>query len=380
MSENTQKKKILFICSEYAAGMISFASTIINAVADNPDYEVHSVVVSRGILSYQQTLSSKAKRNAKFIECPTTKIARLLNRMYPIQLLKTINKMCQLHNIGTIHCLTAEYSLANYFKKLKKRYTIYFTLHDLQPHEAKIKGLKRRFFENHFMKSTDKNIKILDYIVTCSHSQYQKLLLQFPDKHIYYHHFPSLITPLIATGVDVCPELTGKKNYILFFGRIELYKGLEYLYQAFVTDEILRENILVLAGHGQYSFTMIDDANIIKINRFINDSEIAELFKNAACVVYPYISATQSGVAMLAYYFSTPVIASNIDYFKECIENEKTGLLFENKDSFDLSQKIKRILQDVELREVINKEQKKFLENYTQDALAKELDQIYNFI
>ena len=379
MSENIEKKKILFVCSEYAAGMISFASTIINAVSTDPDYEVHAVVVSRGILSYQQSLNTKVKTNTTFIEYPTNKITRLLYKMYPFQLLNAINQTCQLHKISTVHCLTVEYCLANCFKKLKKKYTIYFTLHDLQPHESKKEGLKRWLFEYFLMKSTKKNLKILDHIVTCSRSQYQKLLLQFPDKHLYYHHFPLLITPLITTGNNVCPELTGKKNYILFFGRVELYKGIEYLYEAFISDEILRKNTLVFAGPGHYYFPIVDDANIIKINRFIHDLEVAELFKNAACVVYPYISATQSGVIMLAYYFSTPVVASDIDFFKECVENEKTGLLFMNKDSFDLSEKIKQILQDTDLKEVMKKEQKQFLANYTQDALAKELNQIYNF-
>ena len=43
------------------------------------------------------------------------------------------------------------------------------------------------------------------------------------------------------------------------------------------------------------------------INRYIKDSEVAYLYQHAQCVVYPYISATQSGVLSLAFYYQTPV-------------------------------------------------------------------------
>ena len=76
------------------------------------------------------------------------------------------------------------------------------------------------------------------------------------------------------------------------------------------------------------------------INRYIKDSEVAYLYQHAQCVVYPYISATQSGVLSLAFYFQTPVLASNVPFFKSIIEPFGTGLLFENGEVEDLKKQL----------------------------------------
>lgn len=87
---------------------------------------------------------------------------------------------------------------------------------------------------------------------------------------------------------------------------------------------------LVVAGSGQLGFERVaDEKNVVMINRYIKDSEVAYLYQHAQCVVYPYISATQSGVLSLAFYYQTPVLASNVPFFKSIIEPSGTGLLFE---------------------------------------------------
>jgi len=62
---------------------------------------------------------------------------------------------------------------------------------------------------------------------------------------------------------------------------------------------------LVIAGKGHVYET--HDKRIIRICRFIDDSEIAELFKRAQYIVYPYRSATMSGVLSIAYYFNKKI-------------------------------------------------------------------------
>ena len=67
-------------------------------------------------------------------------------------------------------------------------------------------------------------------------------------------------------------------------------------------------------------------------NRYIKDTEVSYLYQHAHCVVYPYISATQSGVLSLAFYYNTPLLASDVPFFKSSLESEGTGLLFKNGD------------------------------------------------
>lgn len=47
------KKKILFVASEFASGMIPFAATAINALAKDDRFEVHCLCVNSGIYSYR---------------------------------------------------------------------------------------------------------------------------------------------------------------------------------------------------------------------------------------------------------------------------------------------------------------------------------------
>ena len=62
---------------------------------------------------------------------------------------------------------------------------------------------------------------------------------------------------------------------------------------------------------------------MIVINRFVDDKELADLFQKAAVVVYPYISATQSGVISIASFFKKPIVLSDVDYFKEVAPKAK---------------------------------------------------------
>ena len=70
------------------------------------------------------------------------------------------------------------------------------------------------------------------------------------------------------------------------------------------------------------------------INRFLDDKELADLFSKAAVVVYPYISATQSGVISIASFFKKPIVLSNIDYFKE-VANGYPGISFFKNGNID---------------------------------------------
>lgn len=70
----------------------------------------------------------------------------------------------------------------------------------------------------------------------------------------------------------------------------------------------------MIAGSGEVYFPIQKYENIILINRYIKDEEIAWLFNHAKLTVYPYISATQSGVLSVSCYFGKPIIASDVPF------------------------------------------------------------------
>ena len=67
---------------------------------------------------------------------------------------------------------------------------------------------------------------------------------------------------------------------------------------------------------------------------YIPDKEVEKFFVASDLVVLPYISATQSGIAQIAYGFGKPVVATNVGGLPDIVSDRKTGYIIEseNKD------------------------------------------------
>ena len=139
-------------------------------------------------------------------------------------------------------------------------------------------------------------------------------------------------------------------NYMLFFGIIRKYKGLDILLEAI--NKVSNLDIKLLIAGECYSQKnrykkMIDCYNlndkIIWHNYYIPDNDIKYYFSACDAVVLPHKKISQSGIIPIAYEFNKLVICSNISSFKENIIDNKTGYLFENNNSNSLSIKIEYI-------------------------------------
>jgi glycosyltransferase involved in cell wall biosynthesis len=138
-------------------------------------------------------------------------------------------------------------------------------------------------------------------------------------------------------------------KYILFFGRISKYKGLDTLLKAY---SLLPEKIrlpLVIAGSGPINKPDFLDSGIMLINDYISPEKLVSLVKNSEFVIAPYSDATHSGVIMTAYNFRKPVIATNLDGLNEVVINTETGVLFRKEDAEDLKNKIDFLLKSADL-------------------------------
>ena len=140
-----------------------------------------------------------------------------------------------------------------------------------------------------------------------------------------------------------------KKNYnngrILFFGRINAYKGLDVLLEAMKIVVKENSNIkLSIVGNGDikpYEEQIKElGANIESNVRWIKDEEVEGFFMKSDFVVVPYIEASQSGVIPLSYSFGLPVIASRIGGIPEQVVDGETGYLLEPNNVVDLAEMI----------------------------------------
>jgi glycosyltransferase involved in cell wall biosynthesis len=141
-------------------------------------------------------------------------------------------------------------------------------------------------------------------------------------------------------------------NKLLFFGRIEAYKGLSVLLDALdrLDSQTWGAVNLLIAGRGSdlnAQRERIAKKPHIEIDeRFIPVEDVPALFSQCAITVLPYLDATQSGVAAMAFAFGRPVIASATGALSEVVQEGKTGLLVPPADANSLAQAIRRLTTD----------------------------------
>ncbi len=133
-------------------------------------------------------------------------------------------------------------------------------------------------------------------------------------------------------------NLDAASKYMLFFGFIRDYKGLDLLLKAMALPLLNDPQIkLIVAGEfycEQESYlTLIRESGlqdrVVLRTEFIPDAEIPAYFGAADLVVQPYKSATQSGVTQVGYYFNKPMLVTNVGGLGEIIPHGKVGYVVE---------------------------------------------------
>jgi len=126
-----------------------------------------------------------------------------------------------------------------------------------------------------------------------------------------------------------------QQTTVLFFGLIRQYKGLELLIQSF-TDKSLDSHNTVLKIVGEcyenqkkYTdlVTQLGLENTVSFDfEYKSLSDIQTLFSACDLVAQTYHTATQSGVTPLAYFYSKPLVVSDIEGLNGPIKKDKTGV------------------------------------------------------
>ena len=152
------------------------------------------------------------------------------------------------------------------------------------------------------------------------------------------------------------------KRYLLFFGLIRDYKGLDLMFDAWAN---LRRNgktddkKLIVAGefytdkhrYVQQTERLGIGSDVLWHDHFIRDEDVKYYFSAADALVQPYKSATQSGVTQIACQFETPVIVSNVGGLAEIVPDGKTGYVVE-PDALSISHAIERIYENDRLQQM----------------------------
>ncbi len=220
--------------------------------------------------------------------------------------------------------------------KLLRRKSIFIIawIDNINPHEPMIfqKLLTSYFLDScdaFFVMSSSVKRDLLSYIK----GDNKKIFL---SPHPVYKVFGDLVNKQEARKIIGLPSYNSNEKYILFFGLIRKYKGLDLLLDAMASRKVQQLNInLIIAGE----FYDSKEKYLKKINRlkikksvflydsYIPNQDVANYFCAADLIVQPYLSATQSGVSMIAYNFNKPIILTNVGGLSEYVEHKKDGYL-----------------------------------------------------
>ncbi len=181
-------------------------------------------------------------------------------------------------------------------------------------------------------------LKTIDSFITMS-KDVLKDLKNFTDKpamfsaHPLYDNFEETIGK-----EEACKQLNidTDTKYLLFFGFIRKYKGLDIMLEVMSDKRIQDAGIkLILAGEYYEDRKPYDELieknklqdHVLQFTEFIPNSEVHYYFSAADVVVQPYKSATQSGITQVAYHFEKPMIVSNVGGLPEVVLDGKTGFV-----------------------------------------------------
>ncbi len=125
-------------------------------------------------------------------------------------------------------------------------------------------------------------------------------------------------------------------RYLLFFGFIRNYKGLDILLEA-MNDKKVKSLPLKLLVAGEFYedekpyLELIEKLNLkeraLLYKDFIPNDKVKYFFSAADLVVQPYRHATQSGVTQVAYQFDVPMIVTNVGGLAEIVHDGVSGFV-----------------------------------------------------
>lgn len=201
-------------------------------------------------------------------------------------------------------------------------------VHNMIPHEP---SLLDKLFAPFYVKSTDGFVALSDSVVRDIDKLDKHSKSKTFSPHPIYDHYGERMSK-----VEACEalKLDADKEYMLFFGLVRAYKGLDLLLDAMAKIHDKLPNLcLLVAGEfyeqeemyrKQIEANGLTDKVIIR-NEFIPDADLRLYFGAANLIVQPYKTATQSGVTQVAFHFEKPMLVTNVGGLGEIVHDHKMG-------------------------------------------------------
>ena len=176
---------------------------------------------------------------------------------------------------------------------------------------------------------------------------------------------------------------------LIFAGRIDPVKGVEYLAQAFTSlSEQYPKLRLIIAGDGNFQtfFTALNPVwSKVTCTGFVDKSTLYELFSISDIGILPSLHEEFGFVALEMMMMKLPLIVGNTTGLAELISQKENGLVVnpennkDNNNPNEICEAVQTLLNDKLLRlRYAEAAREKFLSCYTVDLFRKRMLDFYN--
>ena len=232
-------------------------------------------------------------------------------------------------------------------RRLRRRgVTVLAVVHNAVPHERRPGD---RLLTRWMLRACDGLLAMSDAVA----ADVRELAPDVPLAVVPHPVYDGFGEPVSRDDARAALALPPDAPVFLFFGFIRRYKGLHVLLDAWAEVHRQRPDArLVVAGE----FYADEEALCQQAARlgdsvrldadYIPDSRVPLYFGAADAVVQPYLSATQSGVAQIAFHFGRPVITTDVGGLAETVPDGRAGLVVPPDDAPTLAAALVRFAED----------------------------------
>ena len=258
-----------------------------------------------------------------------------------------INKFIERINPDVIFVLshhTTNIILADFLKK----YNVVYQVHDPEPH------IGTSFLEKYILQvQLKKFAKFSKKIIASAEDVKRKTLnvIDYDEKNID-------VIPLAVLDnyIDDSIEPSNDDIDLLYYGKIRKYKGLDTFIEALsiLEKEGIKPKIKIVGGTDVLkvfpNIKYIPDN--VTIEGFAENKLLISYIKKAKALVLPYHEATGTMAIGQAFYYGTPVIATDVGCFEEYVGDG--GIICKHSDPISLANSIKSLISNVNLQKELS--------------------------
>ncbi len=299
--------------------------------------EGHEVHVVTFTLQYPSFLFPGKTQYSAEAAPEDLKIVRRVNSCNPLNWIRVGKEIRKMDADLLITCywmafMAPCFSVIERIVKKNKKTRCVGLVHNMIPHEPSILD---KVFAPYYVASTDAFVALSESVVHDIERLDKEGKPKAFSPHPIYDHYGASVERDEALQKLGLPT---DRQYVLFFGLVRAYKGLDLLLEAMGQ---LRDTLpavdLIVAGEfyedeAKYR-AQIEQLGLKErvhvFNEFIPDDDIRVYFSASDIVAQPYKSATQSGVTQVAFHFEKPMLVTNVGGLGEIVHHGKMGYAVE---------------------------------------------------